>query len=143
MYCTIDQYFNSMRSSSGSSFTGLEDGALLRSRLGFRGTEDLGGGLAAKFVLEGGLDGRTGATADATRNFDRQSWVGLASPYGEVRIGRYNGVAFARGDYIDFTTRTLGSIINTFGVPARYDNDFSYISPRVAGLLVEVHYSLG
>lgn len=143
IYGTIDEYFNYMRSSSGSSFSGLEDGALLRSRLGFRGTEDLGGGLAAKFVLEGGLDGRTGGQADATRNFDRQSWVGLASSYGEVRLGRQNGVVFGRGDYIDFTTRTLGSIINTFGVPSRYDNDISYISPRIAGVLAEVHYSLG
>ncbi|PCO34636.1 porin, partial [Klebsiella pneumoniae] len=48
IYGSVDQYINHMRSSSGASMTTLEDGALLRSRLGFRGQEDLGGGLYAK-----------------------------------------------------------------------------------------------
>ena len=142
LYGTIDQYFNYMRSSSGASYTGMEDGAFLRSRMGFRGTEDLGGGLTVKFVLERGFNALNGSPADASRGFDRQSWVGLGTSWGDFRIGRQNGVVFGRGDYIDYTSRTLGSMINNFGVPSRYDNDIAYISPRWNGLLFELHYAL-
>lgn len=143
IYGSIDQYLNYLKSSSGTSLKSLEDGALLRSRWGFRGTEDLGGGLQAKFVLEGGISTDQGSPADATRGFDRQTWVGLAhKEYGEVRFGRQNGSIFTRGSYIDFTTRTLGSMVNNFGVPSRFDNDFGYISPRWAGVQFDAHVAL-
>lgn len=143
LYGSIDQYVNHMRSSSGARVTALEDGALLRSRIGFRGIEDLGGGLSAKFQLENGFSTDTGAQADGSRLFDRQAWVGLASAsLGEVRLGRQNGAIFARGGYIDHTARTLGSMVNAFGVPSRYDNTIAYISPRVAGVQADVYFSL-
>lgn len=56
------------------------------SRLGFRGVEDLGGGLKAGFWLEGEVfadDGNAGGM-----NFKRRSTVGLEGNFGEVRIGR-------------------------------------------------------
>ena len=142
VYGTVDQYVNHMRSSSGNTVTALEDGAFLRSRLGFRGVEGLGGGLQAKFQLEMGINADDGSRADAARAFDRQSWVGLAGSWGELRLGRQNGVVFGRGDYIDFTSRTLGSMINNFGVPSRFDNDIAYVSPRVGGFLFEGHYAM-
>lgn len=142
LYGSVDQYLSRLKSSSGTTITSLEDGSTLRSRLGFRGEEDLGGGYKAKFQLEMGLSADSGAAADTTRAFDRQSWVGVATPYGEVRFGRQNGVVFYRGDYIDFTSRTLGSVVNAFGTPSRFDNDLSYTSPRVAGFLFEAHYAL-
>jgi predicted porin len=92
IYGSLDQYVNHMRSSSGASMTTLEDGALLRSRLGFRGQEDLGGGLYARFQLEMGINADNGTQADSTRGFDRQSWVGLGGGWGEVRLGRQNTV---------------------------------------------------
>jgi len=141
-YGTIDEYAGYFRSSSGTSLKGLYDGAFLRTRWGFRGVEDLGGGLTAKFQLEGGINADTGTSADATRGFDRQSWVGLAGAFGEVRLGRQNGSIFYKGDYIDFTSRTLGSMVNNFGVPSRYDNAFMYISPRMAGLQLDAQVSI-
>ncbi|MDB5897996.1 MAG: polymerase [Ramlibacter sp.] len=143
LYGSVDQYLSYLRSSSGAHVLALEDGTTLRSRFGFRGEEDLGGGIKAKFQLEAGFNADSGIAADATRGFDRQTWVGFATPYGEFRFGRQNGVVFYRGDYIDFTSRTLGSVVNAFGTPSRYDNDLSYISPRMAGFLFEAHYALG
>lgn len=141
LYGTVDQYINTMKSSSGASATALEDGAYLRTRLGMRGVEDLGRGLQAKFNLEMGINGDTGAAAGS--GFDRQSWVGLASPaWGEIRLGRQNTAIFYRGDYIDPTSRTLGSVVNDFGVPSRFDNDIAYLSPRIAGFMFEGHYAL-
>ena len=55
------------------------------SRLGFRGTEDLGGGLAASFWLESQLANDTGGNS---LNFGRRSTVSLSGPFGEVRLGR-------------------------------------------------------
>jgi predicted porin len=143
IYGSLDQYLNYMRSSSGTTVRSLEDGALLRSRIGFRGTEDLGGGYAAKFTLEGGFNADNGTQGDSTRLFDRQAWVGLASPFGELRFGRQNGSVFRQGGYIDYTTRTMGSMVNNFGVPSRWDNDISYTTPVLfGGLVVDVHYAL-
>lgn len=142
LYGSIDQYLNYMKSSSGTSLTSLNDGSSLRSRVGFKGSEDLGNGLTAKFQLEHGLSADTGAQADSSRFFDRQAWVGLATPYGEFRVGRQNGIVFSRGDYIDYSSRTMGSMVNHFGTPSRWDNDLSWQSPRWNGLLLEAHYSL-
>jgi predicted porin len=144
IYGDIDEYVGYIKSAGGHSIVGLNDGAILRSRLGFRGVEDLGGGLQAKFTLEQGLAADSGSQADSSRLFDRQAWVGLGnSSVGEFRLGRQNTEIFFIGGAIDYTERTtFGSIINTFGVPSRYDNDISYKSPRIAGFQFSAHYAL-
>jgi predicted porin len=79
--------------SSDQSRTSIISGGQSTSRLGFRGTEDLGGGMAAKFVLESGFNVATGANSQngttGTVLFDRAAWVGLASKsLGEIQLGR-------------------------------------------------------
>ncbi|WP_295524205.1 porin [uncultured Pseudacidovorax sp.] len=76
--------------STTSSRTGISNSANSSSRLGFRGVEDLGGGLAASFWLEGALnnDDGTGAATGGGFNFQRRSTVSLSGPFGEVRLGR-------------------------------------------------------
>ena len=65
------------------------------SLLGFRGTEDLGGGFTAGFWLEAALLNDTGAgTAAGSLAFQRRSTVGVSTPYGEVRFGRENAPTF-------------------------------------------------
>ncbi|WP_338760523.1 porin [Massilia sp. METH4] len=143
LYGNFDEYIGHVRSSSGASITGLNDGAILRSRLGVRGLEDLGDGLQLKYVLEMGVNADTGTGADSSRLFDRQAWVGLATKAGELRAGRQNTEIFMIGGAIDYTDRTtFGSVINSFGIPSRYDNDLSYRSPRVDGFEATVHYAL-
>ena len=56
------------------------------SRLGFKGSEDLGNGMTAKFQYEIGYDMTDGGAFGGARN----SWVGLAGGFGEVRIGRHD-----------------------------------------------------
>lgn len=63
------------------------------NRLGIKGQEDLGNGYAATFQLEGRFDGSTGAksvtsTGTALNFFDRESTVGVKTPYGSLRFGR-------------------------------------------------------
>ncbi|WP_324508480.1 porin [Polaromonas sp.] len=73
-----------------------------------RGEEALGDGIKAKCQLESGFAADTGASAETTRLFDRQAWVGFGTPGGDVRLGRQNGVVFGAGSSVDFTARTLG-----------------------------------
>ena len=154
VYGDFDEYLNHMRSSSGAKITALQDGAILRSRLGFAGTKDFGAGVGGAFTLETGFNATNGALGDqpnanatglttSGRFFDRQAWAGLTSPWGELRVGRQNTDIQATGNYIDYTERNLGSVVNSFGVPSRYDGDVAYLSPRIAGAQVVAHYAIG
>ena len=117
----------------------------LTSRWGLRGTEDLGGGYKTTFALESGFDPGTGKQQNSYRFFDRQAWVGLSAPYGEVRFGRQNTPMFGWSGNMDaFSAATYGSGYNDFANwLARVDNDISYISPKFANTQVELHYSVG
>jgi predicted porin len=93
---------------NGAGKTGLTNSGLNSSRLGFRGTEDLGGGLSAKFWLEAPMsndDGNPGALT-----FQRRSWVGLAGGFGEIRLGREYTPSFWNLTVFDaFGTNGVGS----------------------------------
>lgn len=58
------------------------------SRWGIKGQESLGGGWKALLDLEGGINVDTGTSAKSDRLFDRDAWVGLASPFGTLAAGR-------------------------------------------------------
>ncbi len=61
-------------------------GGVAGSRLGFKGSEDLGGGLKANFQFEEGINLGNGATQDKT--FQRQANVGLSGGFGTLKLGR-------------------------------------------------------
>ena len=75
-------------SGDGVTRTKLDSNVLNNSLWGFKGTEDLGGGLAANFVLEQGFSVDTGANANNDRAFHRQATVGLSGSFGSVALGR-------------------------------------------------------
>jgi predicted porin len=129
-----------------TSLTLLGSNGSVGSRWGFRGTEDLGGGLKANFDLESGFDASTGAAQNSFAFFDRQAWVGLSSDgYGEVRFGRQQTPFFYFNGNLDaFGGATYGSGYNNFSQwQSRINNDISYISPKIANTQVELHYSVG
>ncbi|WP_211442667.1 porin [Collimonas humicola] len=66
----------------------LSSGAMNTSRIGFRGSEDLGGGLKAVFQLENGFKTDTGEFDSAGVLFNRQANVGLEGGFGRVVLGR-------------------------------------------------------
>jgi predicted porin len=71
------------------SLTSMASGGNATSRLGFRGVEDLGGGLSARFHLEHGLLADSGTAAVSNTFWDRGAWVGMGSNrFGELRLGR-------------------------------------------------------
>ena len=101
------------RGSVKVSRTALANSGYNTSRLGFRGTEDLGGGLAASFWLEAPVSNDDGATGVST--FSRRSTVSLSGGFGEIRLGRDYTPTFWNDTVFDpFGTNGVGSnLINT------------------------------
>ena len=104
------------------------------SRIGFRGTEDLGGGLAASFWLEAPISNDDGQQGIAT--FARRSTVSLSGGFGEVRLGRDYTPTFWNDTVFDpFGTNGVGtnliSTANTsfggFGTPAASTGAFTNV----------------
>ena len=84
-----DAAARSVSNQGSGSIKSLVSGSNATSRLVFRGTEDLGGGLVAGFWLESGIALDNGNSTGGTQFFDRRSVVSLASnKMGEVRLGR-------------------------------------------------------
>ncbi|WP_027014204.1 porin [Comamonas composti] len=101
------------------------------SRWGVRGTEDLGDGLKAGFVLESGFSSDTGA-ADATF-FGRQSEVNLEGGFGMLRLGNYfPGSYFAIPDYVSMHNHDTGP-----------SSDALYVDPNWMGAGVASQYGAG
>lgn len=140
-----------VRESGGAagSSTRLSSGVGTASRLGFKGKEDLGGGLSAVFVLESGILIDTGAQDAAGKAFNRQAFVGLASrDLGSITLGRqYTPTYNALGQVGDpFGSGYSGSAKNLFPVAGgnlRADNAVLYTSPVKYGFNADILYSLG
>ncbi|RKP59037.1 porin [Pararobbsia silviterrae] len=137
---------------AGHSLIAQQDGAtagLSGSRWGVRGTEDLGGGLSAIFVLENGFSYNTGALGQGGDFFGRQAFVGLSSTqYGTFTLGRQydTGVDLiqpiaAYGTWGNLTAHA-GDIDN-IGNLNRVNNTFKYTSATYSGFKVTGMYSLG
>jgi predicted porin len=90
------------------SRTALTNSGYNSSRLGFRGTEDLGGGLAASFWLEAPISNDDGSQGVAT--FARRSTVSLSGGFGEIRLGRDYTPTFWNDTVFDpFGTNGVGT----------------------------------
>jgi len=114
------------------------------SRLGLRGAEDLGGGLKAVFTLEMGLGADTGALNQGGRAWGRQTYVGLAGPWGAITAGRQYTMLFwsiAEADILGPNLYSSGSL-DSYLPNARYDNALAYRG-RFSGLTIGLAYTAG
>lgn len=116
----------------------------LPSRFGFRGSEDLGGGLEALFVLEGGIGIDTGTSGQGGRLFGRQSNVGLRGGYGTVTLGRQVNMTYLAALQSDVLGPNLFSMssIDLYIPNARSDNAIGYLG-TYSDFTVGATYSLG
>ncbi len=111
------------------------------SRLGFKGSEDLGGGLSAIFQFENRFLADTGESK--TPLFQAQSNVGLKGNFGTVRLGRiYNPVDDIAAAMDPFGQDGIAAMqLNTLTV-TRQNNSLRYDSPNFSGFGVQAIYSL-
>lgn len=132
----------------GSRFS-VDSGDLQQSRWGMKGTEDLGGGLKALFILEGGFSVANGTAGQGGLPLGRTSVVGLSGNFGTVQLGR-------RKDYIDEIATWYSSVYN-FGVfingvhdnnldrvgGNRANNSVRYDTPDLHGFTANATYGFG
>ena len=157
IYGLLDQavIFNSNASATGQNRAALAAGTA-SNRFGFRGTEDLGGGLKASFNLElqhltdtGAIDAPSGVL------FRRAANIALSGGFGTVTLGRQTDpfyIAYASGDTrpsnltgssLQPFLRATAASIGTNITPLWVDNGVSYTTPTFGGLKATAYYSFG
>ena len=134
---------------AGDSVYGLSTSGNATSRLGFRGVEDLGGGLKAGFWLEGEIFGDNGNANGF--NFQRRSTVSLMGGFGEVRMGRELTPSYSKTSSYDLFGQTgigqfMGWTGNWYGIDGdsgnalRSSNMISYYTPNFSGFTAGLGY---
>lgn len=147
MYGLVDMGF--VRESGGvdgANVNKISGGVSAGSRIGFKGSEDLGAGMSAFFQLEMGLLSDTGALAQGGLGFGRQSVVGLKTQWGTVTLGRqYTPVALIQVETDPFVTGLAGDSANMIsaggaGGNNRMDNTVRYTLNAKNGFSADVVY---
>jgi outer membrane protein OmpU len=147
LYGILDAGITYVNNAGGSRQLKFDDGISYGNRIGFKGTEDLWGGVKAIFVLESGIKLGTGKLAQGGAEFGRQAYVGLQSQWGTL----------SAGDQLDLTNVIVeGYNISSFGSGYaihqgdfdrmngdRLPNSVKYMSPDFGGLSFGGLYSFG
>jgi predicted porin len=119
------------------------------SRVGFKGSEDLGGGLKAIFQLENQFSSADGSLQLGGREFGRQAFVGLSgNSWGTLTLGRQYDptidlVQPIQGDYYMGGFFTTPGDVDNADNSARFNNSIKWASPSWSGIKVSTMYSLG
>jgi len=119
--------------------------------LGFRGSEDLGGGMRAYFKLEHGFSNDTGAQAgQGTQFWNRETYVGLGSAMlGSIQIGsQFTPSLWMTGRLDPYRRSNAGAIMPMFqqapplagwlGYTAQFNNSIQYITPSLGGVQIKL-----
>jgi predicted porin len=136
LYGTLDVAARYVKNEGSNRRFSLATDGLNSSQLGFRGVEDLGGGLKASFVLLAGLQPDSGNAGAGGKFFNRRSTVSLSSNAGEIRLGRDYTPTFWNMTLFDaFGTNGLGNSLNTAHrhPGTRQDNTIQYFLPSNLG----------
>jgi predicted porin len=175
-YGVIDYGYVNRSSSDGASTQNgtrseFASGVASGSRLGFKGSEDLGNGLKAIFEIEYGITVDNGGNATNTTSvptktstggyvyqsgapvassnyqstfWNRHSYVGLTGGFGTVLGGRVDGDRYSViNSYDPFGGGTVASAVTAFGggQVTRGDNAIAYISPDLSGFTILAFYT--
>ncbi len=144
--------------SANGNFKRVHSGGVQGSRLGFTGSEDLGGGNRAVFRLEQGFNSDDGALGQGGRVFGREASVGLSSAtLGTLSLGRLPTPYYANQPFIDAflwsgaggmaaITRNTGGTsrqVLATAVNGRSDNAVGYQTPSFGGLIIRAQVAAG
>ncbi len=171
IYGVVDAYGEYLH--GASTDVRVQSGGLNGSRIGFKGTEDLGSGYYVDFALEGGLNLDTGSSAQGGALFGRQAFGALRSTeFGTISAGRqYSTIYTATDQFSVFSNTPVGAstaVIGGFaggyepiqgsanvttltnatgsevnGSPARVNNSVRYTTPTFAGFSASGLYGAG
>jgi predicted porin len=158
LYGLVGSYIGSIkRSDSVDRITQVGSGGLTTSWWGIKGTESLGNGVNAVFMLEQFFQPDTGgagrSTADPT-GFSRNGWVGLSGAFGQLTIGRHTSPYYVSmqqvnpfGSSVVFSPLVVQSYVaafsNTVIGDTVWSNAIQYVAPTVNGFSTTVIYAPG
>lgn len=140
----------------GESTTAVQSGAMQTSFIGFAGSEDLGGGLKAEFVVESFIGGDTGANLRnlADGFWSRGSFVALSGDFGKIALGQYDNPMFVLGlAYNPFGTSMVfsptmvsyyslaGFTAPSLGYDTGWVNSVTYESPVFSGFQLTAQFA--
>ena len=148
LFGIVDLSVNSVKNGSLSQKL-LSNDQLNSNRLGFRGVEDLGGGMRAGFHLEGAMSPDNGNAGGQT--WQRRSTVSLMGGFGEIRLGRDYTPSFWNYTIFDpFGTNGMGAasnLVSTLSSGAttfvRANNTVGYFLPAMGGVYGQVQVAAG
>lgn len=157
LFGVVDLNARQVKNGSAGSISSLSQDGNASSRLGFRGVEDLGGGLRAGFWIEGALGPDTGTGASslgngsAAQEWRRRSTLSLMGGFGELRLGRDYTPSFWNYTVFDpFGTNGVGNslaTVSTLGSGAttlvRANNTIGYFLPAMGGLYGQAQVAAG
>ncbi|WP_250473122.1 porin [Caballeronia sp. GAFFF1] len=150
LYGIIDAGFVYSNNVAGQKLYAMSSGNVQGSRWGLRGTEDLGGGLKALFVLENGFNVFNGRLGQGGSEFGRQAYVGLSTAqFGTVTLGRqYDSVvdftgAFEVGSQWATYYGAHPGDLDNMNNSNRVNNAIKFTSANYAGFSFGGLYSLG
>jgi predicted porin len=156
----VDAYVGSMRNAGDAGSTSVVGSSgMTTSWLGFKGSEDLGGGLKSYFNLSSFLQPATGSAGRYAGDpfFSREANVGLSGGLGSLQLGRGLAPNFLPtilvspfGDSYTFSPLALHAAIATTGWPyttipsdTGWSNQILYTTPSLGGLTANLHYQFG
>jgi len=128
----------------GHDVARMTSGNVSGSRWGLRGTEDLGEGLSALFLLESGYEMDSGRSSQGGRLFGRSAYVGLQNQWGALRVGRQNNALFDIAGDIDpmALAPRYSVLVQDVALALRADNAVKYVG-SFGGLTASAMYSFG
>ncbi len=136
MHLSVDSFDNDNSNVDEDSGLGVSSNS---SRIGFKGAEDLGGGMKAIWQIESGVDiAGNGGTLGS-----RNSFVGLAGGFGTVIGGKHDTPYKSVGRKVDLFGDTVGdsrTVLNLSGQDARTQNTLAYITPSMNGFSAVLAY---
>jgi len=128
---------------TSGNVTKIDDNAMVNSRIGIKGTEDLGEGLKAVFGLESSVKPDTGVGGGSTF-WNRGSWVGLTGGFGSIKLGhQWNVADDYMGNYFVFGYYSPFLMSGFYALSDYYDNAIKYTSPNIGGFEGGLYYSMG
>lgn len=138
LYGTLDVGARYVKNDGSSRRLSLSTDGLNTSQLGFKGVEDLGGGLKAGFLLLSGVQADTGSQTSAGQLWNRRATVSLWGNFGEIRLGRdYTPTGTNSYAFDVFGTNGVGDStgIKLMAAPdyLRANNAIQYFLPTNAG----------
>ncbi|OWW20910.1 porin [Noviherbaspirillum denitrificans] len=158
----VDTYAGSMRNAGdANSRASVNSGGLTTSWIGFKGTEDLGGGLKANFLLTSFFQADTGVQGrfPGDTMWSRDAVVGLSGGFGSISFGRELAPHFLPtilfnpfGDSYTFSPLNLHNDVPLFNASGwsnsvagdtGWSNSIRYTTPDFGGLKANLHYQLG